>query len=284
MTDPATEAFLANRELLFAMTYNILGTVADTEDVLQETWLAWSRRAAETAIDHPRAYLVRIAVRAALARQEAIRARRETYVGPWLPEPLVDAPDADSVSLALMVVLETLSPVERVVFVLDEVFAFSHAEIAEALGRTPAAVRQLAHRAREHVQARRPRFRPEPATRRAVTESFSAALLGGDLTAFLRLLAPDVTIWTDGGGKAQAAPRPVHGRDGVARILAGIAGRFPGRVGVRAIRANGDPGVLLLADGEPFGVVALDFDTEGERIAAVYVVTNPDKLSRVPRD
>jgi len=283
MADEATEAFVANRELLFAMTYNVLGTVADTEDVLQDTWLAWSRQE-PGRIENPRAYLVRIAVRAALAKREAILRRRETYVGPWLPEPLVgdeEKADPETVSLALLVVLETLSPLERVVFVLHEVFGYPHAEIAEIVDRSPAAVRQLGHRAREHVQARRPRFRATPGERRAVTDTFMAALLGGDLDAFLRMLAPDVTIWTDGGGKARAVPRPVHGRDNAARVLAGLAVRFPGRVGARLLHANGEPGLLLFADGAPFGVVALDLTPDGDSIAAVYIVTNPEKLSRV---
>ena len=248
---PATEAFLAHRELLFSIVYNLLGSVADTEDVLQETWLAWAPRAEaprEERIEHPRAYLVRIAVRQALARQEAIRRRREDYVGPWLPEPLV-TPLADSlpqgdadvaeaavrteaVSMALLVVLETLTPLERAVFVLGEVFGYTHPEIAAILGRRPAAIRQLAHRARAHVHARRPRYQTDPRLRRQVTERFVAAVAGGDLPALLRLLAPEVTLWADGGGKAPTAgPRPVQGRDRVARLLtrggAARAGRGP---------------------------------------------------------
>jgi RNA polymerase sigma-70 factor (ECF subfamily) len=171
--------------------------------VLQETWLAWSTREGGAPVDHPRAYLVRIAVNRALAHLDRVKRRRETYVGPWLPEP-VPTPDpdpavrAESVSMALLVVLETLTPVERTVFVLHEVFGYPHTEIAEILGRNAASVRQLAHRAREHVQARRPRYRTAPGARQEITERFLAAMAGGDLEEFLRLLAPEVTLWTDG--------------------------------------------------------------------------------------
>jgi RNA polymerase sigma-70 factor (ECF subfamily) len=300
----ATQAFLDHRELLFAIVYNLLGSVADTEDVLQETWLAWAPRAQAARgapIEHPRAYLVRVAVRQALARQAALRRSRETYVGPWLPEPLVTAlPDApaapaaaddaavraEAVSVALLVVLETLTPLERAVFVLGEVFGYAHPEIAAILGRRPAAVRQLAHRARAHVRARRPRYRPDPGVHRQVTERFAAAVAGGDLPALLRLLAPEVTLWADGGGKAPTAgPRPVHGRDRVARLLTrgGAARAAEGlpRLGVRYRRVNGDPAVLLFAGDTPFAVVVLDLTPDGQQVGGIYAVTNPDKLARL---
>jgi RNA polymerase sigma-70 factor (ECF subfamily) len=302
--------FVAHRELLFAVVYNLLGSVADAEDVLQETWLAWARAPGTRElrggrIEHPRAYLVRVAVRQALTRQAALRRRRETYVGPWLPEPLVtplagalapgagdsaDAADAalraEAVSVALLVVLETLTPLERAVFVLGEVFGYAHPEIAAILGRRPAAVRQLAHRAREHVRARRPRYRTDPGLHRRVTERFAAAVGGGDLPALLRLLAPDVTLWADGGGKAPApGPRPVHGRDRVARLLtrAGAARAAEGlpRLGVRYRRVNGDPALLLFAGDAPFAVVVLDPTPDGQQVSGIYAVTNPDKLARL---
>jgi RNA polymerase sigma factor (sigma-70 family) len=299
---PATQAFLEHRELLFSIVYNLLGSVADAEDVLQETWLAWEARAGAPqgeGIEHPRAYLVRIAVHQALARQEAIRRRRETYVGPWLPEPLAtppaeaadaaDAADAavraETVSVALLVVLETLTPLERAVFVLGEVFGFTHPEIAAILGRSPAAIRQVAHRARAHVHARRPRYRTDPGLHRQVTERFAAAVGGGDLPALLRLLAPDVTLWADGGGKVPSAgSRPVHGRDRVARLLTrGAATRTADglpRLGVRYRRINGDPALVLFAGAAPFAVVVLDLTPDGQQVSGVYAVTNPDKLSR----
>ncbi|MDP4511026.1 sigma-70 family RNA polymerase sigma factor [Nonomuraea turcica] len=212
-TGIATQVFADHRELLFSVTYNMLGSVPDTEDVLQDAWLAWASTKVEQVENH-RAYLVRIVVNKTLARQDIMRRRRETYVGQWLPEPLVSAADAaddtlraESVSLALLVVLETLTPLERAVFILHEVFGYAHAEIAAMIDRMPSAVRQVAHRAREHVQARRPRYSVDPRTQQQVTERFVAAAFGGDLNALMDLLAPEVTLWTDGGGKATAAAR-----------------------------------------------------------------------------
>jgi RNA polymerase sigma-70 factor (ECF subfamily) len=284
----ATRDFVRHRELLFSITYDMLGSVADTEDVLQETWLAWAKRSGGgSAVDNPRAYLVRVAVNQALARRSVIERRRETYLGPWLPEPLVESPaetqeTVESVSFAMMVVLETLSPMERAVFVLSDVFGYPHTEIAEIMDRTPAAVRQLAHRAREHVQARRPRFTADPQLREQVTERFLAALVGGDLNAFLELLAPQVTVWTDGGGKARMAGlRGVHARDKVARMLA--AGSFHPRpdlqVGYRSV--NGDLSVVLLSEGAPFAVLVLDIAPQDGAVTGVYAVTNPDKLTHI---
>lgn len=290
-SDEATEIFAGHRELLFSIVYNLLGSVADTEDVLQETWLAWAARtsrADEDEITNPRAYLVRIAVNQALSRQAAISRRRETYVGPWLPEPVVtsDAPDVETVSLALLVVLETLTPLERAVFVLHEVFGYAHTEIADIVDRSPAAVRQVAHRAREHVQARRPRYRADPGVHQKVTERFVSAAVGGDLQALLELLAPDVTLVTDGGGKVRtAAPRPIHGRDNVARTLASVATRPHQGVHhdlkVRYRAVNGDPSALVFDHGAPFAVMVLDLTPDGSQIAGIYGVFNPDKLPRM---
>ncbi|HEY0474390.1 MAG TPA: RNA polymerase sigma factor SigJ [Kribbella sp.] len=279
---PQTRLFLEHRELLFSIVYNMLGSVADTEDVLQETWLSWSTR---EGIENPRAYLVRIAVNAALARRTSINRRREEYYGPWLPEPVVSAADpverAETVSMAMLVVLETLSPLERAVFVLHEVFGYAHGEIGEILDRSPAAVRQLAHRAREHVQARRPRFEADPQVRLEVTEKFVAAIVGGDLKALMEVLAPDVTLWADGGGKARAAGlHPVQGRDKIAQLIIGDADRRPiPSLGVRYRTVNGDPSALLLSGDTPFAVIVLDVD--GDRITGIFAVTNPDKLSHL---
>ncbi|MFI2205114.1 RNA polymerase sigma factor SigJ [Streptomyces sp. NPDC020192] len=298
-TDAATQAFLDHRELLFAVAYNMLGTVADAEDVLQETWLSWAGRTrAEEAgkapeISHPRAYLVRITVRQALARRARIARRRETYVGPWLPEPLLtDGPDpavgedaseqavrAESVSLAMLVVLETLTPLERAVFVLHEVFGYAHTETADILGRSPAAVRQLAHRARARVRARRPRYQAHPRVRRQATQRFVAAALGGDLGALLEILAPEATLWMDGGGKAHAAPRPIHGRDRVARALTGYATRSAQEFRFEHRDVNGDAAVVVFEDGSPHAVMVIDLDADGEQVREVYLVMNPDKLS-----
>jgi RNA polymerase sigma-70 factor (ECF subfamily) len=294
--DPATRAFLAHRPLLFSLVHTVLGTVADTEDVLQETWPAWSARCrapGATPVADPRAYLVRVAVNAALRRRAAIDRRKETYVGAWLPEPVVTAPGApgpvgdaagvvlrrEEVSTALLVVLETLTPLERAVFVLHEAFGYPHTETARILGRSPEAVRQLAHRARAHVHARRPRYRADPELRRRATERFIDAALGGDIDALMAVLAPDAALWTDGGASGPAAsPRPVCGGRRIARVLAAVGARLaPGRVRVEPRDANGDPSALIILDGRPAAVVVLDLDDDG-RVATVYSVTNPDKL------
>jgi RNA polymerase sigma factor (sigma-70 family) len=296
--DTATQVFADHRELLFSIVYNMLGSVTDTEDVLQETWLSWtSRNQAPSVerIENPRAYLVRIAVNRALAHQATITRRRETYIGPWLPEPLVspltgtpipdDAADAavraESVSMALLVVLETLTPLERGVFVLHEVFGYAHTEIAEILGRSPSAIRQLAHRAREHVHARRPRYQPDRRVRQQVTERFLAAAVGGDLDALLQILAPEVTLWGDGGGQAAGGLRPLHGRDKVARLLAAVAPRLGEGLNIAYRSVNGDPSAVLFAGDTPYAVIVLDLTPDGSQVCGIYAVANPDKLSHV---
>jgi RNA polymerase sigma factor (sigma-70 family) len=300
MPDASTQVFNDHRELLFSVVYNLLGSVADTEDVLQETWLSWMGRNQASSverIENPRAYLVRIAVNRAFAQQATISRRRETYIGPWLPEPLVrpladtpvtdDGADAavraESVSMALLVVLETLSPLERAVFVLHEVFGYAHTEVAEILGRTPLAVRQLAHRAREHVHARRPRYQPDPRVRQQVTERFLAAALGGDLDALLRILAPEVTLWSDSGGKGRAAGglRPIRGRDKVARLLATIAPGSGEGLDIAYRSVNGDPSAVLFAGDTPYAVMVLDLTPDGGQVRGIYAVANPDKLTHV---
>jgi RNA polymerase sigma factor (sigma-70 family) len=291
----ATQVFVDHRELLFSVVYSMLGSVADTEDVLQETWLAWaSRNAASSAelITSPRAYLVRVAVHGALARQQAISRRREDYVGPWLPEPLAtggpvgDGAEivmrAQSVSLALMVVLETLTPLERAVFVLHEVFGYEHAEVASILDRSPSAIRQLAHRAREHVRARRPRYPVDPKVHQRVTEQFVAAVKGRELSGLIRVLAPEVILWTDGGGRARAARRPVRGRDKVARLIVGGALRWPiADLEIRYRQVNGEPAAVLMSRGTPYLLVVLDLVPGGDQARGVYVITSPGKLSRL---
>jgi len=293
VTDEATDAFMDHRELLFGLVYNMLGSVADTEDVLQETWLSWSGRGAD-GITNPRAYLVRIAVNHALQRRTTITRRRETYVGPWLPEPLVgDDAGADdpalrteSVSLAMLVVLESLTPLERAVFVLNEVFGYPHTEIAGIIDRSPAAVRQLAHRARAHVHARRPLYRAHPRVRREATERFVRAALGGNIGALMEILAPDVTVWTDGGGNRKPAGlRPVHGRDKAARLITSFGSRRdPRGMDLRYRRVNGDDAVVLFEGDAPYAVMVMDLTPEGDQVNGVYIVTNPDKLTHVIKD
>lgn len=290
--DAATEQFLSYRELLFTVVYNMLGSVTDTEDVLQEVWLAWAarhRNPTAAPVDNARAYLVRAAANQALARRVEVSRRRETYVGPWLPEPILatahDAASAverhETLSTAVLVVLETLSPLERAVFVLHDVFGFAHAEIGEILARSPAAVRQLATRARRHLHSRHRRHRVEPEMRAEVTQRFAAAVLGGDLPALLDVLAPDVTLWTDSGGRGPAvALRPVHGRDAVAAVFTTVANHLPpGGVDIRYRWVAGDPCALVFSGATPLGAVVLDLTAEGARIAGIYSITNPDKLS-----
>lgn len=300
VTDDATGVFVRHRELMFGVVYNMLGSVADTEDVLQETWLSWTARGGGSPLDgiaNPRAYLVRIAVNHALTRRAAISRRQETYVGPWLPEPLVadgEGADADdpalrteSVSLAMLVVLESLSPLERAVFVLNEVFGYPHTEIAEIIDRNPAAVRQLAHRAREHVHARRPLYEAHPRVRREATERFVRAAVGGDIAALMEILAPDVTVWTDAGGKRKPAGlRPVHGRDKVVRFFGSYArrGGGAGHLDLTYRRVNGDDAAVLFQGEEPYAVLVLDLTPDGDRVSGVYVVSNPDKLTHVRRE
>lgn len=294
--DRATGVFVAHRELLFGVVYNVLGSVADTEDVLQETWLSWTARGGggqPEEVANPRAYLVRVAVNHALRRRATITRRQETYIGPWLPEPLVSTGEgadetalrAESVSLALLVVLESLSPLERAVFVLHDVFGYPHTEIADILDRTPAAVRQLARRARAHVHDRRPAYEAHPRVRREATERFVRAALGGDIAALMEILAPDVTVWSDGGGNRRPAGlRPVHGRDKVARLLTGHVNRHGiGDLEVRFRQVNGDAAAVLFQGAEPFAVMVVDLTPEGDRVSGVYIVSNPEKLTRVER-
>ncbi|MFC8513642.1 RNA polymerase sigma factor SigJ [Streptomyces sp. NPDC057257] len=289
-TDEATDVFMDHRELLFSLVYNMLGSVADTEDVLQDTWLSWSARGTD-GIANPRAYLVRIAVNHALQRRATISRRRETYVGPWLPEPLVaddrtaDEPAlrTESVSLAMLVVLESLTPLERAVFVLNEVFGYPHTEIADIIDRKPAAVRQLAHRARDHVHARRPLYRAHPRVRREATERFVRAALGGDIGELMEILAPDVTVWSDGGGRRRAAGlRPVHGRDKVVRLITSFTTRRDRQhLDLSYRRVNGDDAAVLFQGDSPYAVMVMDLTPEGDRVSGVYIVTNPDKLTHV---
>jgi len=283
--DRATEAFLTHRNLLFTVAYEMLGSAADAEDVLQETWLRWSGVDLDTVQD-PRAYLVRITTRQALTRLRTLGRRKESYVGPWLPEPLLTTPDvaedvelADSVSMAMLLVLETLSPTERAVFVLREVFDVGYDEIAEAVDKTPAAVRQIAHRARAHVAARRPRGVASPADTRAALEAFQAAIETGDVQRLLDILAPDVVFVGDGGGVKQAVLRPITGADKVARLLATGMGRVAEELALHPAQVNGHPALIIHLDGELDTVVALRID-DG-LITGLYAVRNPEKLSHM---
>jgi RNA polymerase sigma-70 factor (TIGR02957 family) len=286
--DSATEAFVAHRNLLFTVAYEMLGSAADAEDVLQETWLRWAGVDLGTVRDQ-RAYLVRITTRQALTRLRTLRRRKESYVGPWLPEPLLTAPDvaedielAESVSMAMLLVLETLTPTERAVFVLREVFDLEYDEIAQAVGKSPAAVRQIAHRARAHVAARRPRGIVSAAEARSALDAFQRAIETGDLKRLLDMLAPDVVLLGDGGGVVQAVVRPIVGADRVGRLLAGGLPRIAGQMSVEPVQVNGCPALIVRLNGEIDDVVAVRID-DG-LITGLYVVRNPEKLSRVEQE
>jgi RNA polymerase sigma-70 factor (TIGR02957 family) len=285
--DPATEAFLAHRNLLFTVAYEMLGSAADAEDVLQETWLRWAGVELATVQNH-RAYLVQITTRQALGRLRTLGRRKESYVGPWLPEPLLTAPDvaedvelAESVSMA-MLVLETLTPTERAVFVLREVFDLAFGEIAEAVSKSPVAVRQIAHRARAHVAARRPRGVVSPAESRDALEAFRRATETGDLQGLLDILAPDVVFLGDGGGVKQAVLRPVVGAARVARVLAVGLGRIAATASLQPVQVNGYPALIIRFDGEIDTVIAVRID-DG-LITGLYAVRNPEKLSHMEQE
>ncbi|MEU1444640.1 RNA polymerase sigma-70 factor [Streptomyces mirabilis] len=285
VTDTATETFLAHRNLLFTVAYEMLGSAADAEDVLQETWLRWVKVDLGQVRD-PRAYLVRITTRQSLNRLRTMSRRKEVYVGPWLPEPLLTAPDvaedvelAESVSMAMMLVLETLSPTERAVFVLREVFDVGYDEIAAAVDKTPAAVRQIAHRARRHVDARRPREVVPSGRIRAALESFQRAFEARDLQGLMDVLAPEVVLVSDGGGLKQAALRPISGAQKVVRFIVGGTGKAEGTLTSDPTVVNGNPALVLRLDGEVDGIMAIR--VEDARITGLYYVRNPEKLTRV---
>ncbi|WP_333774478.1 RNA polymerase sigma-70 factor [Streptomyces sp. IBSBF 3136] len=285
--DTVTDVFEEHRPFLMGVAYRMLGRVADAEDVVQDAWLRWSR-ADRAEIREPRGYLVRVTTRLAIDRLRQVKARSEAYVGPWLPEPYVtefgdtvaDTAErallADSVSLAVLVVLESLSPLERAVFVLREAFGYPYAEIAALLDRGEAAVRQLAGRARRHVEERRPRYDVDPVQRRDLTERFLAAAAGGDLQALLSLLAPEARLVADSGGKAKAPVRVLRSADKVGRFLAGVAAKNMADLSVRLVEVNGGPAVLTLVGGKPDTVFQLDI-SDGV-ITTVYVLRNPDRM------
>lgn len=288
--DTVTELFEEHRPFLTGVAYRMLGGVADAEDVVQEAWLRWSS-AEHEEVREPRAFLMRITTRLAIDRLRQLRSRREAYVGPWLPEPVTtefgpavaDSAEravlADTVSLAVLVVLESLSPLERAVFVLREAFGFPYAEIGATLDRSEAAVRQLAGRAKRHVEERKPRYEVDPVVRRDLTERFLAAASGGDLEQLLALLAPDVRLVSDSGGKAKAPRRIIETADKVGRFLLAVAQDGPAMAQVRILELNGGPALVFSVGGQVDTVFQTAVD-DGV-IQCVYVIRNPDKLSGV---
>jgi RNA polymerase sigma-70 factor (TIGR02957 family) len=275
------DAFALHRGLLFTVAYEMLGSASDAEDVVQETWLRWAN-VDQTEVRDPRAYLVRIVTRQALNRLRSLARRREDYVGEWLPEPLLTSPDvaadielAEGVSIAMLTVLETLGPAERAVFVLREVFETPYDEIAEAVGKSPAAVRQIAHRAREHVAARRPRVPVSTTEQQEAVDRFLAAVRHGDLQSLLDVLAPDVVLVADGGGLVAAARRPIEGVERVARFL--LAGASSVDFEFTAVWLNGSPAVRIDIEGEVDTAVSIA--VENGRITHIYAIRNPHKLA-----
>ena len=281
------DPFVSHRSLLFTVAYELLGSAADAEDTVQETWLRWDGIGADgqAEVAEPRAYLVRIVSRLALNRLRTLARRKEDYVGEWLPEPLLTAPDvaddvelAESVSIAMLTVLETLTPTERAVFVLREVFDLPFDEIAAATGKTAAAVRQIAHRARSHVAARRPRVEVDRAEQRRAVARFLAALQTGDLQGLMDALAPDAVLIADGGGVVAAVRQPVVGAKKIVNLLGGFARVAPAAI-VEPILLNGAPGARVLLDGTVDTVIGFAF--EDGRISRVFAVRNPEKLHRL---
>jgi RNA polymerase sigma-70 factor (TIGR02957 family) len=277
------DAFARHRRLLFTVAYEMLGSASDAEDVVQETWLRWAD-VDHASVRDPRAYLVRIVTRQALNRLRTLARRREDYVGEWLPEPLVTSPDvaadvelAESLSMAMLTVLETLGPAERAVFVLREVFDTPYDEIAEAVGKSPAAVRQIAHRAREHVAARRPRVSVTATEQKETLDRFLAAIRHGDLRGLLDVLAPEVVVLADGGGVVPAARRPVKGAERVASLL--IRGLRTVDFEAAAVWLNGSPAIRI--DARTAFNAAVSVAVEDGRITHIYVVANPQKLARL---
>ena len=274
-----TDVFTAHRNLLFTVAYEMLGSATDAEDVVQEVWLRWADGDRSDVVD-PRAYLVRMATRLSLNRLRTLARRREDYVGTWLPEPVLTVPDvaedvelADSVSTAMLLVLETLPPTERAVFVLREVFDVPYAEIAEAVEKSEPAVRQIASRARAHVAERRPRSSVSVAERDAVIERFRAATETGDLQGLMDVLAPDVVLMTDGGGRVKAALNPIFGRDKVFRFLTAVA---PEALELVPVWLNGSPAIQFVVAGQRDGVGTML--VEDGVVTRLFLVRNPDKL------
>jgi RNA polymerase sigma-70 factor (ECF subfamily) len=287
-TDTVTDVFEEHRPVLTGVAYRMLGRIADAEDVVQEAWLRWSAQARDD-VREPRGYLVRTTTRLAIDRLRHVQSRRESYVGPWLPEPIAtdfgpSVPDtaeqavlADSVSLAVLVVLESLSPLERAVFVLREAFGFPYAEIATTLDKSEAAVRQLAGRARKHVDERKHRYDVDPAECRDLTERFLSAAAGGDLAGLLSLLAPDVRLVGDSGGKSKAPLRVIESADKVGRFLVAVSQEPIPDVEIRLVELNGAPALIVLSGGKPDTV--LQVEVLDGRIQCVYIIRNPDKLA-----
>ena len=279
--------FEEHRPGLARLAYRMLGSLSDADDVLQEAYLRWAR-GGRAAVESPRAYLTTVVTRLCIDRRKAIEARKESYVGPWLPEPVVEPEEGDpggrletaeSVSLAFLVVLESLAPVERAAYLLRRGFDHGYDEIARILGRSEPACRQLVSRAEARVLERRPRFEASLDEAERLTGAFLQACANGDLDGLVQMLAADAVLVSDGGGKATAALAPIRGADRVARFFLGVMRKAPPGLELRRVRVNGQPGLMAILGGRVVHVLTLDV-ADG-RIAACYVMRNPDKLARV---
>lgn len=283
---PPDPAFEEHRPALERLAYRMLGSLSDADDVMQEAYLRWCK-ADRSGVESPRAFLISIVTRLCIDQRRSVDARKEQYVGPWLPEPVVEtAADptrrleaAETVSLAFLVVLENLAPVERAAYLLRRVFDYDYAEIARVLDKSEPACRQLVSRAEQRVKERRPRFDPNPTEATELTEAFVTACATGDMASMMRLLAADAVMVSDGGGKVPAALAPVHGADKVARFFLGLAKKYPPEMEVRRVNVNGLPGLMTVLGEQIVNVLTLDV-IDG-RIAACYVMRNPEKLARM---
>ncbi len=288
MSEEHLAHFEEHRRFLFSIAYRMLGSVVDAEDMVQETFLRW-RQASDQEVASPRAYLATIITRLCINHLNSARAKREEYVGVWLPEPLITAQSldtvaesrmAESLSMAFLILLESLSPVERAVLLLRDVFDYDYAEIAGILGKSEANCRQILRRARQSLTRRRARFDTSPKQQERLMHKFTCAAAAGDMEGLLALLAEDITFWSDGGGKAAATMRPVHGRERVARLIVGALRKLapPERV-ARLLEVNGQPGIINYVNQRPQSVVILD--TIDDQVQTIYVITNPEKLNGV---
>jgi RNA polymerase sigma-70 factor (ECF subfamily) len=284
---PPDLTFEEHRPMLARLAYRMLGSLADADDIVQEAYLRWSAED-RAAVRSPRAYLSAVVTRLCIDRRQSVEERKTTYIGPWLPEPVVEGgwsnpanrlETAESVSMALLLVLESLSPVERAAYLLRRIFDYEYAEIAGILGRSEVSCRQLVSRAEERIQSRRPRFEARPDQAEPLTTAFLAACSSGDMKGLIDILASDAVMYSDGGGKVPAALTPIIGADRVARFFVGILKKAPAALEVRVVRVNGQPGLLALIDGQVVQVTT--FDVVDGRIAAIFTVRNPEKLARV---
>jgi RNA polymerase sigma-70 factor, ECF subfamily len=284
---PPENQFEVYRPLLFSLAYRMLGTRADAEDIVQDAYLRW-QSASQEEVRAPKSYLTTVVARLSLDSLKSARRKRETYVGEWLPEPIIEAPGtsavemAESLSLAFLHILETLSPDERVAFLLREVFEADYAEIAATLDTTEPNCRQLIARARKHIRDRRPRFKVDRARQQSVLQQFLLAAQTGDPSKLLPLLSPDVILHSDGGGKAAATINPIYGADKVSRFFQGLAKKGVGTgLTPKFVDVNGAPGVVLMHGEHPNSVATIELNEEG-RIHRIFIIVNPDKLPEKP--